>query len=582
MAATPLRFTLPKVSDNPNGWGPVTVPDELAKIPYAPYSKSDRLGKIADWTAPTEGQYGYDRRYDERQGGRGRYGRTQEVFGSGTASAFAYTHTVEDEQSFSVVDRGSTTQKKPGFKPARGGRTQGRGGAGAGGAAWQTAGRGSATRGGRDERRGQQGQRRRYGYNDKQTRVRDASIVVGAEWKVVEELDFPRLNKLQYNVEEPEDLQIYGSSGYYDKSYDRVSTKQERALQNSHREYPSVTTSDDPVINDLSKEESEGFTVYATDTILAALMTASRSVYSWDIVVTKQDDKLFLDKRDGSNLDLVNVNENAADPPMESTEKDAINTPIQLALEASKIISNLTQQVVKDDEPIIYTKDSPLSDLYTDPAAPAIYRYRQWSLGEGTSLVVRTQIDAALHQPTGATSESAPKPSESKHPATETLLVNVRALNEFDSRAPGSGGAPDWRQKLDSQRGAVMATEIKNNSNKLARWTVESVLSGAHQMRLAFVSRTNPKSSRGHVVLGTASFKPREFAAQMNYNLGNGWGVVKTFVDLCQNRLEDGKYILVKDPNKPVLRLYSVPQNAFDVIDEPEEELEAEVGEEDM
>ena len=207
-STTPFRFTLPKVSDNPNGWGPVKESEELSKIPYAPYSKSDRLGKIADWTAPTEGQYGYDRR-DDRQGGR-RYGRTQEVFGSGTASAFAYTHTAEDEQSFSVVDRGSTTQKKPGFKPARGGRAGGvrtAGAAGAAGGAWQAAGRGGvAGRGGRDDRRAQQGQRRRYGYNDKQTRVRDASIVVGPEWKVVEELDFPRLNKLNYNVEEPEDL----------------------------------------------------------------------------------------------------------------------------------------------------------------------------------------------------------------------------------------------------------------------------------------------------------------------------------------------------------------------------------------
>ena len=44
--------------------------------------------------------------------------------------------------------------------------------------------------------------------------------------------------------------------------------------------------------------------MYATDTILAALMCASRSVYSWDIVVTKAGDKLYLDKREGSNLGM--------------------------------------------------------------------------------------------------------------------------------------------------------------------------------------------------------------------------------------------------------------------------------------
>ena len=41
-----------------------------------------------------------------------------------------------------------------------------------------------------------------------------------------------------------------------------------------------------------------------------------------------------------------------------------------------------------------------------------------------------------------------------------------------------SGGV-DWRSKLDTQRGAVLATELKNNSCKLAKWTVNSLLAGS-------------------------------------------------------------------------------------------------------
>lgn len=37
-------------------------------------------------------------------------------------------------------------------------------------------------------------------------------------------------------------------------------------------------------------------------------------------------------------------------------------------------------------------------------------------------------------------------------------------------------------------------------------------------------------------------------------------------------RMDEGKYVLVKDPNKAVLRLYSVPLNTF------EEEEEADLG----
>ncbi|TPX58291.1 hypothetical protein PhCBS80983_g03253 [Powellomyces hirtus] len=201
----PPRFVLPAVADNPIGWGPSTVPEELSHVPYAPYSKSDRLGKIADWTAPAAGDGYNDRRYGGEGDRRRRFGPGQEAFGSGLSSLFAYTVAAEDEASFSVVDRQATVQKKPGFKSQRGGR-----GGARGGGAWQVGGRGGAMAGGRrDDRRGQHpgGPRRRYGgYNDKPARIRDASVQAGAEWKVVEELDFPRMNKLYYEVDEAQDV----------------------------------------------------------------------------------------------------------------------------------------------------------------------------------------------------------------------------------------------------------------------------------------------------------------------------------------------------------------------------------------
>ena len=46
------------------------------------------------------------------------------------------------------------------------------------------------------------------------------------------------------------------------------------------------------------------------------------------------------------------------------------------------------------------------------------------------------------------------------------------------------GGMGEWRQKLDTQRGAVLATELKNNGCKLAKWTVASVLSGSEYLKI--------------------------------------------------------------------------------------------------
>ena len=82
-------------------------------------------------------------------------------------------------------------------------------------------------------------------------------------------------------------------------------------------------------------------------------------------------------------------------------------------------------------------------------------------------------------------------------------------------------------------------------------------------------------------------WKPRDFANQMNLSLSNGWGIVRTIADMCLKRggddeSADGRYVLVKDPNKSILRLYEVPAGSFDEDDEEvgggaaEEEAEAE------
>ena len=38
---------------------------------------------------------------------------------------------------------------------------------------------------------------------------------------------------------------------------------------------------------------------------------------------------------------------------------------------------------------------------------------------------------------------------------------------------------------------------------------------------------------------------------------------MRTIVDMCL-KMNEGKYVLVKDPNKPLLRLYEVPAGTFD------------------
>jgi len=325
---------------------------------------------------------------------------------------------------------------------------------------------------------------RRFGWKDydKPARNRDASISIKADWQLVEEIDFNRLLKLNLDADEGEDIDSYGFLSYYDRSYDKQSVKSaERKLTVHDRAAYNVTTSSDPVIQELAEKDEA--TIFATDTILSMLMCSPRSIYPWDIVIVGQGNKVFLDKRDNAALDMVTVNENAADAPLEASEgsKDGINQPSALAEEATYINHNFANQVVLEgDSPsqkVDMAHENPFYNAAeeTEPPASKAYKYRRFDLStndeEPVYLIVRTELDAVQKNAISG----------------DDQFLTVKALNEFDSKAQGSGGALDWRTKLVSQRGAVVATEMKNNSCKLARWTVQSILAKADMMKLGYV-----------------------------------------------------------------------------------------------
>lgn len=65
--------------------------------------------------------------------------------------------------------------------------------------------------------------------------------------------------------------------------------------------------------------------------------------------------------------------------------------------------------------------------------------------------------------------------------------------------------------------------------------------------------------------------RPTDFAAQLNVSLANGWGIVRTVTDMCM-KMPEGKYVLVKDPNKVryLIHLRSpsrVYRSHFDIAD---------------
>lgn len=516
-------FEKPVLQYNENGWGPCELPETFKDMPYQPFSKSDRLGKICDWTLPATNDKKYQNKY---------------ASAFGTGSQYAYYHD-EDETTFHLVDT-ARIQKPPYQRGRFRGNMRnmrGRGIRGGMQGGMQSLGKSVKAR---DQRRGNT---RKWGNRGPPPKIRDASVTVRPDWSTIEEMDFPRLIKLSLpNVKEGDDIITCGTLEYYDKTYDRVNVKNEKPLQKVDRIFHTVTTTDDPVIRRLSKTVGN---VFATDAILATIMCCTRSNYSWDIVIEKIGDKLFMDKRDNTEFDLLTVNETSVEPPQD--DANSLNSPRNLAIEATFINHNFSQQVLKSGEKEPKFKfDEPnpfIGDDEEGEVASVAYRYRKWDLDNGIILVARCEHDAVLQTPNG-----------------ETQFLTIKALNEWDSKL---ANGVEWRQKLDTQRGAVLANELRNNACKLAKWTVQAVLAGSDQIKFGYVSRAHVRDSSRHVILGTQQFKPQEFATQINLSMDNAWGILRCIIDICMKQ-KDGKYLIMKDPNKPMIRLYDIPDNTFE------------------
>merc|ERR1712157_111916 len=154
--------------------------------------------------------------------------------------------------------------------------------------------------------------------------------------------------------------------------------------------------------------------------------------------------------------------------------------------------------------------------------------------------------------------------------SADDQLVFVKALNEYDIKASSS-----WRMTLESQRGACLANELKNNAFKLGRWTAQAILSGCDVMKIGYVSRIDPKDANFHSILSVQTHITDRFAEQIGMHRNNVYGILRSIINMVMS-WDDGKYLLIKDPIKSVIRIFDVPWETFQDDDEGGEEEEEE------
>lgn len=547
-----------------NLWGPSDdVPKNLQfdGFAYAPFSKGDKLGKVADWAAdPAK-----EAKDQKRAQGRG-FRDPYYAYGASGSSFFAGEET-ESPASFSIVE--SINSRIQPFYPKnqnntyraavfRSRRNQTPANANKPGAPVATPAQpvprsqpmsrgprtmtiGSATN---HNRRGG----RQQPWQQDKMKSRKPSVIIDNDWKLVQTNNFSELQKLHYHVNESKVLGEYGSVQVFDKRMDKLLGAQK--LKRADVTEYNVSTSEDPVIRSIveSNTGKPGTPkVYATDAIVALLMCATKSYVPWDIIVTKKDGNIFFDKRDNSAIDRPAVDENSKTPPQDVADLK-INSASELALEESYINLNFTAGVIMNGKENEYSfpKPNPFSsgdEPENAPLLPKGYIYKEFNLEiepekEPIPLVLRMDIDAAVDR------------------QGEKELANVHALLEYGGSKPLV-----WKDRFADHSGAIISEEMKNNLNKLSQWTCRALLAGSQAIKIGFVSRASAKDEKNHQIISVVTHNPSQFAKQLNFNESMGWGIIKSLVNVF-SELDDGKFVILREPNQQAVSIYEVPSDA--------------------
>lgn len=203
-----------------------------------------------------------------------------------------------------------------------------------------------------------------------------------------------------------------------------------------------------------------------------------------------------------------------------------------------------------------------------EPASLA-FRYRSFKLGPGTTVVARTVVHAVSRRNKVTL---LPKEAAALGVTERPAYLSCFTLLEYD---PKASNTTPWTQIIESQRGNVIATEIKNNAFKLGKAAASAMLAGADFIKLGFLSRPTKSDPDTHAILGISSVPPSQFAQQLGMSTSNAWGILKWFVELvrkhAKNLQEDtpdeeytAKFVLLRDPNKGAVHLYNVPPETFE------------------
>ena len=311
--------------------------------------------------------------------------------------------------------------------------------------------------------------------------------------------------------------------------------------------------------------------IYTTDKILAVIMTCIYNAHPWHLKIRKLGDKIFIEKMDNSEIDMVTVNE--SDNTSTIYDDSNINSYKNLNIEATLINEFIKEQLldIKEETKLENTEPNPFKDPDDDDSNVEHlgYVYRLCNL-EGMKILVRSQVHA--YNPIEVEEKSENEENEEKEDEEEEEeekeekeknlgyeFINVFALNEFDKNTYLNG---------ESNLGAsLIKKELKNNYLKLAKWGILSYLGGVKKLKIAFVTRKDLKNNNKHVISTIYNLGTDDLLLLTNFSKNIAWGIFMEIISIIKNYKEDGSFILMKTfgetSAKSLLKLFKVPDSYF-------------------
>lgn len=298
---------------------------------------------------------------------------------------------------------------------------------------------------------------------------------------------------------------------------------------------PSGGLINDPVIDEIMGNIGGSYpVVISTDEILAALMTAPHSRYSWDVVVERVGRYLILDTRGMESKvqsqwvhetgyvkhiprDSTGDEQEAKIDTCDSLERESTQTDYLFATQcASKAVLNVkTSPVPKgEDNEAVYCRKG-------------MYVYKIYTLHENTperfDIIVRCEVRVGVEENGDFKNIRCFGLLQYTPPTPERVVYNDPPIVKWSSDNANS----------------ILAIEMGNNKCKIAKWIALAHLSDA-LLKIGYIARkveSTPTQTRKitHSVVGVQTIEAPVLAQNMKIDIRKMWGNVALIIQSLIN-----------------------------------------------